>query len=899
MAKATVAARPLRTAGRTRLRPRGAGGGAIVAAAALLSPNAPPVIVIELPTHPGWFQPGDGVVPIRITVTDPDGDLVSADLAATPSWHGWRPIVAEPSGATRELLWLPGSAGGGTHDLVVRAHDSFDPARVVTAERPLLVLGAARAQPLLVHDFGGDARLDLLTSASRADLLGAVDCGALALFDRFGAYGLGPAPALLAAAAPTAGGRVGRTDSGDFVVGDVTGDGRADVISCDDHAALVWSAPDPRGGLLRPIATLIGSDPLAGFRSSGQTLLLADVTQDGILDLLAVASLADIGGSIDAGEVCLFAGGPTLVGQPAPYARLQIPGANAGDQLGSAGDRATRSTQGVVLADVTGDGVRDVIARASRADRGSEADVGVQYVWSGAALVGTPAPTALLDVAAAKSSDRVGEGPTHFHVVDLTGDGVLDVLVYGKFVGSGAWFLWHGGAALSGTRDADARLRPASGQGHDWIDDVRFHDFDHDGTQDLLAIAPSTDFGPTVQGAGSLYLWRGGPQLSGLSLETAQLRRVAPSAYDSFGSVTGGVQFADVTGDAFDDIVVTSPRATTTLPGAGAISVFAGSAAGFSGTLFPSAELQVQNALPFDHLGETWGGGCGVVLRDVTGDGVRDIAVVAADADLGALVDVGAAYLFAGGGGLTGGVIVAPQAELRPPAPLAFESFGRHDGGGFALLCGDWNGDGTEDVVVPRYADRGGDGEILLFAGGAALAGTPTPIAVLASGQPDGVGRRGDDFALVDVDGDRQQDLIAFAPDHDRDAATGAIDTGAFFLLRGGPVASGATELFESPIGRANAGHAGGLLPPRDLDGDGRPDLLARLPGADVAGAIGVGALLLLRSSPADMGGPFSAFAGARTGTVPPPSGAPLPRLPGVPEIATTTRLGNDCGLGE
>ncbi len=133
---------------------------------ASVAANSPPVITIELPPNPGWFYEDGQIVRIRLTVTDPDGDLVSANLSATPTWHGFRPIVDEPSGAPRELLWYLAEVGGGFHDLTVRAWDDFQPDRIVIEKHPLLVLSANKTQRVLTHDFGGDPAEDLVASAS-------------------------------------------------------------------------------------------------------------------------------------------------------------------------------------------------------------------------------------------------------------------------------------------------------------------------------------------------------------------------------------------------------------------------------------------------------------------------------------------------------------------------------------------------------------------------------------------------------------------------------------------------------------------------------------------------------------------------------------------------------------
>ncbi|MCI0341296.1 MAG: IPT/TIG domain-containing protein, partial [Planctomycetales bacterium] len=81
---------------------------------------------------------------------------------------------------------------------------------------------------------------------------------------------------------------------------------------------------------------------------SRSAIVVADVTGDGILDVVAGASLADIGGTVNTGALYVWAGSTTPSGTP--LAILRVSGAVASDQLGNA------SGQAIQCADVTGDG---------------------------------------------------------------------------------------------------------------------------------------------------------------------------------------------------------------------------------------------------------------------------------------------------------------------------------------------------------------------------------------------------------------------------------------------------------------------------------------------------------------------------------------------------------------
>ncbi len=187
----------------------------------------------------------------------------------------------------------------------------------------------------------------------------------------------------------------------------------------------------------------------------------ADVTGDGVLDVLAVASAADVGAAADAGAVYVWRGGASPGSSPS--ATLTVPGAAPGDQLGIWLLRT---------AEVTGDGVLDVVAGSPYADRAGETDVGAVYVFAGGAgLVGSVAPTATLSVAGTGSAELgIAEGQG-VYFVDLSGDGQLDVVAASSYAEnggfqSGAVYLWEGGPGLSPpTWGTSISGRAAAGRG--------------------------------------------------------------------------------------------------------------------------------------------------------------------------------------------------------------------------------------------------------------------------------------------------------------------------------------------------------------------------------------------------------------------------------------------------
>src|SRR5204863_595371 len=119
---------------------------------------------------------------------------------------------------------------------------------------------------------------------------------------------------------------------------------------------------------------------------------------------IGVASDADVAGVVDAGAILVWAGGAALTGTLTPTAKLVVTGAVPSDGLGKGGTR---------LAEVTGDGVLDVVSAAPLADVAGVGNAGAVYVWAGgAALTGTLAPTATLAAAGAMPEDRLAADPS-------------------------------------------------------------------------------------------------------------------------------------------------------------------------------------------------------------------------------------------------------------------------------------------------------------------------------------------------------------------------------------------------------------------------------------------------------------------------------------------------------
>ncbi|MDC3379344.1 hypothetical protein OAX78_03585, partial [Planctomycetota bacterium] len=316
-----------------------------------------------------------------------------------------------------------------------------------------------------------------------------------------------------------------------FFLDDLTGDDRLDVLASaggadvggtDRGAFYVWSGATLQSGdpdfTLTVNTGVSDQDRLGVNVNDSPGFLVEDVTGDGVNDLVVAAPTADRGGT-DRGAVYVWTGGATLNTADPDFALEVVTGVSDGDRLGV----TTTGAVGLLARDVTGDGVADVIAGASNADRGG-LDRGATYVWQGGTSLSAGEPDFVLEVTTGVSDgDRLGivaVGSQGILLTDVSGDGVLDLLVSAAFadrgnVDRGAVYVWLGGANLS-PANPDAVLEVTSGasdgdqigRDHDGGRAVFVGDATGNGQPEIVVAAPGADLAGGNRGA--LYLWRAG-----------------------------------------------------------------------------------------------------------------------------------------------------------------------------------------------------------------------------------------------------------------------------------------------------------------------------------------------------------------------------------------------------
>lgn len=358
-------------------------------------------------------------------------------------------------------------------------------------------------------------------------------------------------------------------------------------------------------------------------------------------------------------------------------------------------------------------------------------------------------------------------------------------------------------------------------------------DVNGDGYDDILIGAPGSDAG--AEDAGASYLLLGGPLATiPAALSNADALLLGGQYGDASGEAVSGA--GDVNGDGYDDILIGAPSRGVD---AGTVYLLLGPV---TGTIALDDADYVLTAEDDEHRA----GAALAVAGDVDRDGLTDLLIGAP----GVEESPGRAYLITGAD-LLNGSLSSAEARISGRADERL---------GGAVSGGDFNGDGTDDLLLgAARSDEGGivSGAAHVFFGDGLNPGmsvTEDDAVLEGESTLDLMGTSVSGSG--DLNGDGYDDIVAGGPDDDN----GNVDGGSLMLVYGAynlPNDSDGERLLEDArlLGdfyTEGAGAAVTIIP--DISGNERDELLIGAPGNGISGA--------------DSGAAYLVYGGGLTGTL-------------------------------
>ncbi len=306
--------------------------------------------------------------------------------------------------------------------------------------------------------------------------------------------------------------------------------------------------------------TIFGRDELDAL---GRGLAVGDVNGDGKADIIMGSPLGEQGSKLDNGEICIIYGSSSL-------AKTIDLSPNGGDYIIYGATSYDYAGRHIAAGDVNGDGKADILIGATGADGPSDgrSSCGELYVIYGGTLSGTKdlnssAPNLL--VYGAEANDYLGEAIATGY---LNSDSYADIIVSATFAdgvsngknASGEVYAIYGSNSLPAQLDLSSTAPGVRVNGADVADNlgerVWAADLNGDGTQDLIMSAPAGDgYYEDRDSCGEVYVLYGGFLWNNYHLKTDIVDLII-YGYGSGDALGQAIASGDINGDGYKDLLL-------------------------------------------------------------------------------------------------------------------------------------------------------------------------------------------------------------------------------------------------------------------------------------------------------------------------------------------------------